>query len=99
MIKSVGRPEPGSDDDGKGMRVYSSVQYAAGPLQSPPRSVKLTIPARLMRHILVDHARKRSYQKRGGDLRRVTLDEALIVSDERAAEVLALDDALTSLAD
>jgi hypothetical protein len=52
-----------------------------------------------MRHILVDHARKRSYQKRGGDLRRVTLDEALIVSDERAAEVLALDDALTSLAD
>ena len=31
--------------------------------------------------------------------RRVTLDEALIVSDERAAEVVALDDALTGLAD
>lgn len=57
------------------------------------------IAAQLMRRILVDHARKRNYQKRGGDARRVTLDETLIVSDERAAEVVALDDALTSLAD
>lgn len=57
------------------------------------------IAAQLMRRVLVDHARKRGYQKRGGDARRVTLDEALVVSDERAAEVVALDDALTSLAD
>ena len=57
-----------------------------------------SIAAQLMRRILVDHARRRSYQKRGGDVRRVTLDEALIVSDERAAEVVALDDALNGLA-
>lgn len=57
------------------------------------------IAAQLMRRILVDHARKRSSQKRAGGAQRVTLDEALVVSDERAAEVVALDDALVSLAD
>ena len=57
------------------------------------------IAAQIMRRILVDHARKRSYQKRGGNAMRVTLDETLMISDERAAEVVALDDALTSLAD
>jgi RNA polymerase sigma factor (TIGR02999 family) len=56
------------------------------------------IAARLMRGILVDHARAHAYQKRGGDARRkIALDEALIVSQERAAEVVALDDALKVL--
>ena len=57
------------------------------------------IAAQLMRRILVDHARKRSYQKRGGGAHRVTLEEGLIVSDERAGDIVALDDALNSLAD
>lgn len=57
------------------------------------------IAARLMRQVLVDYARKRRYAKRGGDARHVPLDEALIVSEERAAEVVALDDALKSLAE
>jgi RNA polymerase sigma factor (TIGR02999 family) len=56
------------------------------------------IAAQLMRRILVDHARKRSYQKRGGGAHRVTLEEGLIVSDERAGDIVALDDALNSLA-
>ncbi len=55
------------------------------------------IAARLMRQVLVDYARKRGYAKRGGDTRQVPLDEALIVSAERAADVVALDDALKSL--
>src|SRR6266850_7864754 len=55
------------------------------------------IAARLMRQVLVDYARKRRYAKRGGDARRVSLDEAMIISDERAADVVALDDALKSL--
>ena len=54
---------------------------------------------RLMREILVDYARKRNYAKRGGDAHRVPFDEAMIVSEERAADVVALDDALKSLAD
>ena len=57
------------------------------------------IAAQLMRRILVDHARSRSYAKRGGGAHNVVLDEALVVSDERAAEVVALDDALKELAE
>ena len=56
------------------------------------------IAARLMRQVLVDYARKRSYAKRGGNAHRVSLDEAMIVSEERAADLVALDDALKSLA-
>jgi RNA polymerase sigma factor (TIGR02999 family) len=57
------------------------------------------IAARLMRQVLVDYARRRRYAKRGGDPRRVPLDEAMIVSEGRAADVVALDDALKSLAE
>jgi len=57
------------------------------------------IAARLMRQVLVDYARKRSYAKRGGDARRMPLEEVMIVSEERAADVVALDDALKSLAE
>jgi len=55
------------------------------------------ISAKLMRSILVDHARSRAYAKRGGGAAKVALDEALIVSQERAGEVVALDDALQRL--
>jgi RNA polymerase sigma factor (TIGR02999 family) len=57
------------------------------------------IAAQLMRRILVDYARRRRYQKRGGEVRQVEFDEAMIVSQERAADVIALDDALKSLAE
>jgi RNA polymerase sigma factor (TIGR02999 family) len=50
-----------------------------------------------MRRILVDHARSRHYQKRGGDAVRVTLDEALVVASEPDQDFVALDDALTAL--
>ena len=58
----------------------------------------LAVCARVMRHILVDHARAKNYQKRGGDAARVTLDEALVVSSEPAQDFAALDDALEALA-
>ena len=53
---------------------------------------------RLMRRILVDHARARRYLKRGGGAQRVSLDEALTVSGEKGQDLIALDDALTALA-
>ena len=56
------------------------------------------IAAQIMRRILVDHARTRAYAKRGGDARQVSFDESAIVSPERSAEVIAVDDALTDLA-
>jgi len=56
------------------------------------------IAAQMMRRILVDHARSRQYAKRGGDAHPVSLDEGAIVSEERTAEVIALDEALAGLA-
>jgi len=52
--------------------------------------------AQLIRHILVDAARARRSRKRGGDVVKVSLDEAFAVSD-RSADLVALDDALTAL--
>jgi len=56
------------------------------------------VSAQLMRRILVDFARSRHYFKRGGGAHQVSLDEALVVSQERSADLVALDDALTALA-
>ncbi len=56
------------------------------------------IAAQMMRRILVDYARNRRYAKRGGDARQVTLNEDLIVPDQRSADVIALDEALNELA-
>jgi RNA polymerase sigma factor (TIGR02999 family) len=54
--------------------------------------------AQLMRRILIDFARARRSQKRGANVSHITLDEALIVSDEPAADLIALDEALKALA-
>ena len=62
------------------------------------RAQFFSIASRLMRRILVDHARSHRYAKRGGDIRRVSLDEAAVLAQESAAELVALDDALKSLA-
>jgi RNA polymerase sigma factor (TIGR02999 family) len=56
------------------------------------------IAGQMMRRILVDYARNRRYAKRGGGAAQVSLDEELIVSEERSAEVVALDEALSRLA-
>ncbi|HSE96900.1 MAG TPA: ECF-type sigma factor, partial [Blastocatellia bacterium] len=57
------------------------------------------VSAQLMRRILVDHARSHARAKRGGGAMRVSLDEAAVVSQQKAEELIALDDALTMLAD
>lgn len=56
------------------------------------------IAAQLMRTILVDHARSHACVKRGGGAFKLELDDALVVSQEKASEVIALDDALKELA-
>jgi RNA polymerase sigma factor (TIGR02999 family) len=57
------------------------------------------IAARLMRRILAEYARSRRYAKRGGGAQQVSLEEAMIVSEERVADMVALDDALNALAE
>src|SRR5215510_7155976 len=56
------------------------------------------VAAQLMRRILVDFARSRHYAKRGAGAQQVSLDEALTIHENRSAEIIALDDALNSLA-
>jgi RNA polymerase sigma-70 factor, ECF subfamily len=51
-----------------------------------------------MRHILIDHARRRRYAKHGGDLQQVALADASLMSHDRAAVLVALDEALDELA-
>jgi RNA polymerase sigma factor (TIGR02999 family) len=68
------------------------------PLQWQNRAHFFAVSAQLMRQILVDYARARHNAKRGGRAVKVELDEAAEVSTERAAEMVALDDALTALA-
>ena len=62
------------------------------------RSHFFALSSQIMRRILVDYARSRQYAKRGGGESALPLDEALIVGPERAAEMIALGDALTELA-
>ncbi|MGA2860118.1 MAG: sigma-70 family RNA polymerase sigma factor [Candidatus Sulfotelmatobacter sp.] len=56
------------------------------------------VTANLMRRILVDHARAHLADKRGSGLPKVSLNEAIAMSRERPAELLALDESLTQLA-
>jgi len=56
------------------------------------------VAAQLMRRILVDYARGHRASKRGGDLCKLSLDEGLVSSEEKGAELLALDEALGKLA-
>jgi RNA polymerase sigma factor (TIGR02999 family) len=55
------------------------------------------VAAQMMRRILVDHARRHQTDKRGSGGAKLALDEAINLSDERAADLIALDDALTAL--
>jgi RNA polymerase sigma factor (TIGR02999 family) len=56
------------------------------------------VTAQVMRHILIDHARRRSYAKHGGEVRRIPMEEASEMSSQRAAELIALEEALAELA-
>lgn len=58
----------------------------------------MAVCATAMRHIIVDYALKQRTRKRGGGMRRITLDDARLMPDEQAEEILALHDALERLA-
>lgn len=56
------------------------------------------VAARVMRNLLVDHARTKNYQKRGSGAQKVSLDDVAVVSPEPDQQILVLDEALTNLA-
>ena len=68
-------------------------------MQWQNRAHFFAMAARLMRRILVDFARSRGYQKRGGGAKQVSFTEALKVAEVQATDVVALNDALEALAD
>lgn len=55
------------------------------------------VAAQAMRHILVDHARSHKTEKRGGETQIISLEDTAIISNERANELVALDEALQNL--
>jgi RNA polymerase sigma-70 factor, ECF subfamily len=61
------------------------------------RSHFFAVCSQVMRHILIDHARGHSRDKRGGGAIHVSLDEALVLPEAKSQEVLALDEALNQL--
>lgn len=62
------------------------------------RSHFFAVMARVMRHVLTDHARRRNFVKHGGELKQASLTESDLMSVERASELVALDEALLQLA-
>ena len=77
---------------------YVRLANDPGPKSWENRGHFFSVAATVMRHVLVDYARAGTTAKRGGAQRPVPLDEAVVVSSERFAEVVALDDALNELA-
>jgi RNA polymerase sigma factor (TIGR02999 family) len=61
------------------------------------RAQFFAVAAQMMRHILVDYARRNSRAKRGGGAQQVTLDEAMLVSKNNTDQLLAVDEALQKL--
>jgi RNA polymerase sigma-70 factor, ECF subfamily len=71
----------------------------AGQMRLENRTHFFAVASRLMRQILVDFARSRGYQKRGAGAQQVSLDEALVIGQPRDEDLVALDEAITALAE
>jgi len=71
----------------------------AGQVRLESRTHFFAVASRLMRQILVDFARSRGYQKRGGGAEQVSLDEALVIGQPPDEDLVALDEALAALAE
>ena len=71
------------------------VEYRS--MQCQNRAHFFAVAAQAMRRVLVEHARSRQSEKRGGAAQRISLDDVAVLPDHRAVELVALDDALSSL--
>jgi RNA polymerase sigma factor (TIGR02999 family) len=66
-------------------------------LKAENRTHFFSIAARLMRQILVDHARQKNAEKRGGSAERLSLEDVDVAPEESAADILSLHEALARL--
>jgi len=69
----------------------------SGNLRPQNRAHLFAVAARLMREILVDHARRRAARKRGGSATMIAIDESVAAPEIAMIDLLALDEALTEL--
>jgi RNA polymerase sigma-70 factor, ECF subfamily len=93
-----GRPNQSLQPTALINEAYLRLLEQSQPIEFENRAHFFGIAARLMRMILVDHARTRRAAKRGGDAAAVTLDDYMAVSPGRAPDVLEIDEALDRLA-
>jgi RNA polymerase sigma-70 factor (ECF subfamily) len=91
------RPGGGSESAGLANEVYLKLT-GAGSIRCEDRAHFLALCCQMIRHILVDHARRRRSTKRGGEAPHVPLDDVLLEAQMDGIEVIALDSALHSLA-
>jgi RNA polymerase sigma factor (TIGR02999 family) len=97
--KHLGRRQPGNTLESAALANEAYLKLVrAGGIQCENRVHFLALCAQIIRRILVDHARSRGYAKRGGGVERVPLDQVLLSAQARGIEILALDEALESLA-
>jgi RNA polymerase sigma factor (TIGR02999 family) len=72
--------------------------FQGQPFRWENRKHVFCLMAQTMRRVLVDHARSHYAHKRGGEQQRLSLDQALLISEEKSPELFALDEALERLA-
>ena len=103
-LHQIARRHMGHEGAGHSLQATALINEAylrlvdANDVEWHDRAHFLAVGARVMRRILVDHARSRRAEKRGGHAANVTFDEALVVTNEPGQDFVALDDALGALA-
>jgi RNA polymerase sigma-70 factor (ECF subfamily) len=96
--RHLGRRQPGHSLESAALANEAYLKLIrAGGVRCENRVHFLALCSQIIRRILVDHARKRGYAKRGGNAVRVPLDDVLAGARARGIEILALDGALESL--
>jgi len=103
-LRRIARRHMGRESPGHTLQTSALINEAYMKLvdrrnvQWQDRAHFFAVAAQVMRHILIDHARSRHYAKRGAGARKVSLEDTAVLSNERAADLVALDDALNALA-
>ena len=94
----MNREGPGHTLQTTGLVNEAFLRLVAGEFDYPSRSHFFALASRMMRQILVDHARTRRREKRGGGLRNLTFDEAAHVNGDSIDTIIEVDEALVQLA-
>lgn len=102
-LRRIARRQMGGERQGHTLQATALVNEAylrlagGGGFEWKDRAHFYAVCAQVMRHVLIDHARAHTRDKRGGGALHVSLDEAALMSVEGASELVALDDALSEL--